>query len=69
MIEKIEQFEDRIEYRILCDKCSFYQDFEAFDFNDLLQSMRFSGWLIKYENDEWQHICFECNEAKEEDGK
>ena len=67
MIETIEQFEDRLEYRVNCDKCSFYQDFEAFNFNDLRTQMIKSGWISrKNEKDEREHICFECKESENE---
>ena len=74
MIEKSEpwliwQFwdEDLIEYRVSCDKCSFYQDFEAFNFNDLRTQMIKSSWVVKRnELDIWEDICFECKESENE---
>jgi len=67
MIKTIEQFEDRVEYRVNCDKCSFYQDFEAFNFNDLRTQMIKSGWVVKRnELDIWEDICFECKESENE---
>ena len=72
MIEKSEHFmdEDLIEYRISCDKCSFYDDFEVYDFADLIETMKRRGWISrKNEKDEWEHICFECKESENANSK
>lgn len=72
MIEKSETFmdEDLIEYRVSCDKCSYYDDFEVYDFDDLIETMRRRGWLSKKDkNCEWEHICLECKESPPMDKK
>lgn len=56
-------FED--EWEVHCDKCSYYEAFEASGFPDFIEKMKDSGWKSRKNSlDQWNHICPECQKKE-----
>lgn len=52
-------------YTIDCDKCPNYHNHDSEFFQSAIDEIKELGWKIRKTNDEWEHICPVCAEAKQ----
>lgn len=59
----IEQNKNFGYFEVYCDEpnCESYETFDAVDFYDAIAEMKDAGWGIVRFNNNWHHICPDCN--------
>lgn len=55
-------FEDT--WEIHCDRCSYYEEIKAADFEDMIAEVKKRGWKSLQKDGRWEHLCPTCQDKE-----
>lgn len=52
-------------FMVSCDDCGFEADYDGYEFLDMIEDMKETGWRIRPVNGVWEHFCEKCKSRHE----